>query len=135
MVFASHFKNVFIILFLFFFTIGCHDDNNVNPIDYRDKYIGKFSCNKTGIYHCGDSTYYYDTIPTIVVVSKIGDSSITIIGATLTIHPNGTFGGGLTPHPPYDGMGGTITNDTLTVITRIGGLGCFTDDFYTGKKI
>ncbi len=113
--------------------ISCDKETNEIP-DYRDKFVGVYQCNKTGNYHCGDSTYYYDTTE-IVTITKENDSLINILDATLKINTNGEFGGGLYPDSAYHGFGGYFINDSINFNTYQGGLGCFTSLNYKGKKI
>lgn len=126
-------KNLFLIVLLQLLFIGCNKENNDIP-DYRDKFIGKYQCNKTGNYHCGDSTYYYDTT-VIVTITKENDSLINILNAALKINTNGEFGGGLYPDSAYHGFGGYFISDSVFFNTYEGGLGCFTSLNYKGKKI
>jgi hypothetical protein len=96
--------------------------------------IGKYQCNKTGNYHYGDSTYYFDTT-VIVTITKENDSFINILDATLKINTNGEFGGGLYSDSAYHGFGGYFINDSVFFNTYQGGLCCFTSLNYKGKKI
>lgn len=125
-------KSIRILLLLLLF-ISCKKENIETP-DYRDKFVGDYQCNKTGIYHCGDSTFYYDTT-VIVTITKENDSLINILDAALKINTNGEFGGGLYPDSAYHGFGGYFINDSIFFNTYQGGLGCFTSLNYKGKKI
>jgi hypothetical protein len=122
------------LLGLSFLITGCYkDDVTYNKLpDYRDEFIGAYFCAKTGNYHCGDSTSYYDTTE-MVTVGKSGDSMITILDATLKIDVNGEFGGGLYPDPKYHLFAGYIKDDSLNFGLQQGGLGCFTRLNYRGK--
>ena len=126
-------KNLSLIVLLLLIFMGCNKENNDAP-DYRDKFVGDYQCNKTGYYHCGDSTFYFDTT-LIVTICKENDSLINILDATLKINTNGEFGGGLYPDSVYHGFGGFFVNDSIYFNTYQGGLGCFTSLNYKGKKI
>ena len=104
-------KNSMWFILLSLLLIGCKKENNVIP-DYRDKFIGDYKCSKTGVYHCGDSTFYYDTT-VIIAITKANDSLINILDVALKINANGEFGGGLYPVPAYHGFGGYLINDSV----------------------
>jgi hypothetical protein len=115
---------------------GC--DANKEPeqkeiSDYRDKYLGEYWCRQTGMYHCGDSTAYYDTV-VWVTVRKSGDSMIHLLNASIKLAANDTFGGGFYPDPAYHGIGGHFDADSVYFVTYKGGLGCGKLLTYEGKK-
>jgi len=76
--------------------------------------IGKYQCNKTGNYHYGDSTYYFDTT-VIVTITKEKNFLINILDVTLKINTNGAFGGGLYPDCAYHGFGVYFINDSVLI--------------------
>jgi len=123
-------KNILILFVIIFCFASCHkDDDN----DYRNKFIGNYKCNKTGVFQCYNNTANFDTI-VIVSVKKAGDSSIYILDATLKINTLGEFGGGLYPDSAYHGFGGFFSNDSIFFNTYQVGLGCFTSLDYKGEK-
>lgn len=126
-------KKLILILLLLPVLSSCIKESKEIP-DYRDKFIGTYNCDKTGSYHCGDSTFYYDTTM-IVTITKENDSLINILDAVLNINSIGEFGGGIYPDSSYHGFGGYIVNDSIFFNTFQGGLGCFTSLNYIGKKL
>ena len=122
-------------LFLFFLILAaCRKDVVDNTKDYRETFIGNYTCHVTGAYGCMLDTNIirYDTI-VLVNITKYGDSSIFILNAILKINNNGEFGGGLYPGPAYHGFGGYFINDSIFFTTYQGGLGCHTILNYNGK--
>lgn len=126
------------LVLLLLFCSSCKKPNkecNNGTSDYRDKFVGNYQCSKTGVYHCGDSTFYHDTTTIIVTITKENDSLIHILDAILKINANGEFGGGLYPDTSYHGFGGYFINDSIFFDTYQGGLGCFTSFSYKGKRM
>lgn len=118
---------------ILFLVVGC----NKEPLaDYRDYYTGTYVCDKSGYDLVnGDSTYnyYFDTVLPISV-TKVNDSLIQILDATLKVDINGEFGGGLYPDPLYHSFQGYFVNDSIYFNTYQGGMGCFISFEYKGKK-
>ena len=116
-----------IILFYGLQFFSCDKDEN-KPIDFRDKYIGKYQVNeKINCYGiCPACTSQKDTI--IVVNYGLTDSTISVLGRDLWLDSTGRYAAGY-----HDYL--SLWNDSIYSHFRIGGLGCPTVYIHEGYRI
>ena len=132
-------NKVFLFISVIFLITSCNKDESKVP-DYREKFLGTYECMKSGREGCIDSLIYIDTLIQFKITS-IDDSLIIVLDEEIKIENNGEFGKDLNsdciqyPIPDYRVFCGKIENDSIKFSVYQGGLGCFSDYQYYGKKI
>ena len=116
---------------------ACKENDDI--ADYRDDIIGTYQLRKVGHIWNGPMNYQIDTTITTQVI-KSGDASIVVLGQTLPLLTDLTFGhdasGSCAYYPvsAYRIFCGHFRNDSLFVSTSEGGLGIGQEYQYSGKK-
>ncbi len=105
--------------------------------DYRQPYIGTYSCLKT-VYESPSNTT--DSTMVSIDVAMVGDSMIRLLGEEVRVSASGQIGVDATGScnfynlPAYRLFCGNFNPDSMYLQTWVGGLGTFTQTHYFGKK-
>jgi hypothetical protein len=105
---------------------SCDKDEN-KPIDFRDKYIGRYQVNeKIDCYGpCSTCSSQKDTV--IIVNYGLTDSTLSVLGRDVWLDSTGRY---------YDyHYGLRLWNDSINSHFMNGGLGCGQHEIYEGYRI